>query len=138
MTESWDLSVWGGGIGKHPSLSIYYKGKFDASSIAGVYEAMDVLIVPSIWKETFSLVTLEAISYGVPVIVSNNVGARDIVKEYNPRFVYHSEEELKSLICKILSDKSVLSDFNNKILNEKWTYSMKEHAKKVVDLIYML
>lgn len=138
MAESWDLSVWGGGVGKHPSLSIYYKGKFDASSIADVYEAMDVLIVPSIWKETFSLVTLEALSYGVPVIVSDNVGAQDIVKTYNPKFVYHSEEELKSLICEILSDKSVLADFNDKILNEKWIYSMKEHTKKIVDLIYRL
>ena len=46
----------------------YYKGKFDASTIADVYHAMDVLVVPSIWKETFSLVTLEVLSYGVPVI----------------------------------------------------------------------
>ena len=67
MTESWTLSVWGGGIGKHRSLPVYYKGKFDASTVADVYDAMDVLIVPSIWKETFSLVTLEALSYGVPV-----------------------------------------------------------------------
>ena len=50
MSESWDLSVWGGGVGKHPSLPIYYKGKFDSSTIADVYEAMDVLIVPSIWS----------------------------------------------------------------------------------------
>ena len=84
MIESWDLSVWGGGVGTHPSLPVYYKGKFDSSTIADVYSAMDVLIVPSIWKETFSLVTLEALSYGVPVIVSDNVGAQDIVKLYNP------------------------------------------------------
>lgn len=136
MAESWDLSVWGGGIGKHPSLPVYYKGKFDASSIADVYDAMDVLIVPSIWKETFSLVTLEALSYGVPVIVSDNVGAQDIVKLYNPKFVYHSTEELRGLFLGILLDKSMLSEFNNKLLNSEWKFSMEEHAKEIIDLIY--
>lgn len=136
MSDSWDLSVWGGGIGKHPSLPVFYKGKFDTSTIADVYEAMDVLIVSSIWKETFSLVTLEALSYGVPVIVSDNVGAQDIVKLYNPKFVYHSKEELKDLILGMLSDKSLLSEFNNKLLNSEWKFSMEEHAKEVIDKIY--
>ena len=136
MSESWDLSVWGGGVGKHPSLPIYYKGKFDSSTIADVYEAMDVLIVPSIWKETFSLVTLEALSYGIPVIVSDNVGAQDIVKLYNPKFVYHSEDELKSLIYEILSDKNLLAEFNDKLLSSKWKYSMEEHAKEIIGKIY--
>lgn len=136
MIESWDLSVWGGGVGTHPSLPVYYKGKFDSSTIADVYSAMDVLIVPSIWKETFSLVTLEALSYGVPVIVSDNVGAQDIVKLYNPKFVYHSEDELKSLICEILSDKNLLAEFNDKLLSSKWKYSMEEHAMEIIDKIY--
>lgn len=136
MIESWDLSVCGGGVGTHPSLPVYYKGKFDSSTIADVYNAMDVLIVPSIWKETFSLVTLEALSYGVPVIVSDNVGAQDIVKLYNPKFVYHSEDELKSLICEILLDKNLLADFNDQLLSSKWKYSMEEHAKEIIGKIY--
>lgn len=135
-SDSWDLSVWGSGVGIHPSLPVYYKGKFDSSTIADVYSAMDVLIVPSIWKETFSLVTLEALSYGVPVIVSDNVGAQDIVKLYNPKFVYHSGDELKSLICEILSDKNLLAEFNDKLLSSKWKYSMEEHAKEIIDKIY--
>ena len=136
MIESWDLSVWGSCVGTHPSLPVYYKGKFDSSTIADVYSAMDVLIVPSIWKETFSLVTLEALSYGVPVIVSDNVGAQDIVKLYNPKFVYHSGDELKSLICEILSDKNLLAEFNDKLLSSKWKYSMEEHAKEIIGKIY--
>ena len=138
MTESWTLSVWGGGIGKHRSLPVYYKGKFDASTVADVYDAMDVLIVPSIWKETFSLVTLEALSYGVPVIVSDNVGAQDIVKLYEPKFVYHDDKELKCLICEILFNRSLLSDFNDKLKKSEWKYSMEEHAIEVIDLIYKI
>ena len=135
-SDSWDLAIWGGGVGKHSSLPIYYKGKFDASNIADVYQTIDVLVVPSIWKETFSLVTLEALSYGVPVIVSDNVGAQDIVKEYNPRFVYHSEDELKCLLKEILEDRSILRDFNQKILDMPWKHGMEEHAKEVIEKIY--
>ena len=104
--------------------------------IADVYDAMNVLIVPSIWKETFSLVTLEALSYGVPVIVSDTVGAQDIVKRYNPKFVYHSEDELKCLLKEILKDRSLLQDFNQKILDKPWKHGMEEHAKEIVDKIY--
>lgn len=136
MNDSWELSVWGGGVGKHSSLPIFYKGKFKASEIGDVYDFIDVLVVPSIWKETFSLVTLEALSYGVPVIVSDNVGAQDIVKQYNPRFVYHSEDELRELLLEILNDRGVLKDFNNKILENPWKYSMEEHAKDIVDKLY--
>lgn len=134
--DSWELAIWGGGVGKHASLPIYYRGKFDSSSIAKVYHDMDVLVVPSIWKETFSLVTLEALSYGVPVIVSDNVGAQDIVKEYNPRFVYHSKGELKGLLREILEDRNMLQDFNQKILDMPWKHGMEEHAKEIFDKIY--
>lgn len=135
-SDSWNLSVWGGGVGKYPSLPVFYKGKFGPSTIADVYDAMDVLVVPSIWKETFSLVTLEALSYGVPVIVSDNVGAQDIVKEYNSRFVYHSEDELKCLLKEILEDRSLLQDFNQKVLDIPWKHGMEEHAKEMIDKIY--
>ena len=136
VSDYWDLSVWGGGVGKHPSLPVFYKGKFGPSTIADVYDAMDVLVVPSIWKETFSLVTLEALSYGVPVIVSENVGAQDIVKLYNSRFVYHSENELREQLLEILNDRTILLDFNSKILKMPWKHSMEEHAKEIIDKLY--
>ena len=40
LDATWDLSVWGGGIGKHPLLPVFYKGKLNASMIADVYDAM--------------------------------------------------------------------------------------------------
>ena len=78
---------------------------------------MDVLIVPSIWKETFGFVVLEALSYGVPVIVSDNVGAKDIVKQYDERFVFTSASELLALLNQIFKDRSLLVEFNEKVLN---------------------
>ena len=137
-SDSWDLAIWGGGVGKHSSLPIYYKGKFDAFTIADVYEAMDVLVVPSIWKETFSLVTLEALSYGVPVIVSDNVGAQDIVKQYDERFVYHERKDLEIILKAIIEDRYILRDFNRQICELPWSHDMLSHAEEIVNRIYSL
>lgn len=136
MPDSWELAIWGGGVGQHASLPIYYRGKFNSSTIAKVYHGMDVLIVPSIWKETFSLVTLEALSYGVPVIVSDNVGAQDVVKGYSPRFVYHSKDDLKGLLMEVIRNRSLLLEYNQRILNRPWKHDMEEHVENVVEEIY--
>ena len=138
MEDKWELSVWGGKVGKHPTLPIQYKGKYSAQTIENVYEAMDVLIVPSVWKETFSLVTLEALSYGVPVIVSDNVGAQDVVKQYDERFVYHERKDLEIILKAIIEDKSILRDFNRQICELPWSHDMLSHAEEIVNRIYSL
>lgn len=130
----WQLDIWGGKKGKEKNSLVYYRGKFDSCSVADVYDEMDVLVVPSIWKETFGFVVLEALSYGVPVIVSDNVGAKDVVRQYNERFIFTSESELSVLLNNIIKDRSLLVNFNEKILNLEWKYSMEDHAKDIIKL----
>lgn len=135
--QKWNLSVWGGSVGIDSECpDIYYKGKFDDSSINNVYDEMDVLIVPSIWKETFSLITLEALSYGVPVIVSDNVGAKDLVSIYNSEFIYRTELELEKLLNKILINRSSLINFNSEILNKEWSHSIEKHIEVLNSKLY--
>ena len=132
--DIWRLDVWGGKTGKEKNWPVYYRGKFNNNSITDVYEDMDILVVPSIWKETFGFVVLEALSYGVPVIVSDNVGAKDIVRQYDERFVFASETELLLLLNKIIDDRSLLVNFNEKILNGEWKHLMQEHTEEILGL----
>ena len=129
-----DVMVWGGR--KMERGRIHYRGKFSQSQLADVYAEMDVLVVPSIWKETFSLVTLEALSYGVPVIVSDNVGAQDIVKQYDERFVYHDGMELTELLRTIIEDKSLLQEYNRRIGEFPWNHDMRTHANEIINRLY--
>lgn len=129
-----DIMAWGGKRGEKGR--VHYRGKFKKEQLPQVYQEMDLLVVPSIWKETFSLVTLEALSYGVPVLVSDNVGAQDIVKEYDASFVYHTEKELRVKLAKLVDDKSELIEYNNSILSMTWQHDMKEHAKEILDKLY--
>ena len=52
---------------------------FAHSELDKIMSEADVVVAPSIWYETFGFTVLEALSYGVPVIVSNHVGAKDII-----------------------------------------------------------
>lgn len=134
--DKWRLDVWGDAIGQDESLPIYYRGKFTHSAIETVYTTMDIMVVPSLCHETFSLVTLEALSYGVPVLVSDTVGAKDIVKEYDSKFVFHSDEELVSLLDLLVDDKSLLRNYNEAIIANDWRHSMSEHAQEIIEELY--
>lgn len=59
----------------------------------------DVLVAPSIWYETFGFTVLEALSFGVPVIVTEHVGARDIMGEGGVVLPAGSAQALKEAIA---------------------------------------
>ncbi|MGM9947036.1 glycosyltransferase [Floccifex sp.] len=64
-----------------PEKSPYIKvhERYTYQDLKKIFQETDVLVCPSILYETFGFTVLEALSYGVPVIISNNVGAKDIL-----------------------------------------------------------
>ena len=62
------------------SYMVVKEDGFIHSQLQEIMDSVDVLIAPSVWYETFGFTVLEALSFGVPVIVSDRVGAKDIVK----------------------------------------------------------
>lgn len=62
-------------------MSPYIKvhNRYTYNDLEKIFDETDVLVVPSIWYETFGYTVLEALSYGVPVIISGTVGAKDIL-----------------------------------------------------------
>ncbi|WDV25780.1 glycosyltransferase [Pediococcus acidilactici] len=109
-------------------------GRFNHDNLEKVYGQVDVLVVPSIWKETFNLITLEALSYGIPVLVSQNVGAKDLYKNAEGNFVFNSREELRKLIIKLIVDKSFLAKLREIIYNLQIPFGEEDHARKILDL----
>lgn len=136
-TDQLSLAVYGGRIGVDEYLpNVYYKGRFGVEMQEKVYDGMDLLVVPSIWNETFSLVTLEALSYGVPVLVSDMVGAKDVVAQYDAHFVFKTKEDLYALLKKLVDNKTELIRYNETIISSPWHWSMEQHAKEIVETIY--
>lgn len=135
--DKWQLDVWGSHVGNDNILPIYYRGKFASSAIEMVYSTMDIMVVPSQWHETFSLVTLEALSFGVPVIVSDKVGAQDIVREYDPIFVFHDEAELVKLLKTLIDNHFVLAEYNKKICSMPWKHDIRSHTEEIIKKVYL-
>lgn len=133
---NWTLNVWEGcvyGIDSECE-NIVYRGRYTQQQLPKVYEETDLLIVPSKWKETFSLVALEALSFGVPVLMSVNVGAQILIENIAPNFIYQTEEELKNKLRKILENPSVLAEYNqNIIVDKKMNFSEEQHVKDILD-----
>lgn len=63
-----------------PYMRINENG-FKPKDLEGIFKETDVLVAPSIWYETFGFTVLEALSFGTPVIVSDRVGAKDIIHD---------------------------------------------------------
>lgn len=130
---NWELHIYGNFKGVDSECNkIKYKGTFKNNDIKQIYSNINLLVVPSIWKETFSLVTLEALSYGTPCLVSNNVGAKDLIKQIDSRFIFeigNIEEKLLS----ILNNISILIEYNKKILNFNLLTSEK-HTRDIISL----
>ena len=62
-----------------PAPYIKSHRRYSYAELEKIFDETDVLVAPSIWYETFGFTVLEALSYGVPVIISGNVGAKDIL-----------------------------------------------------------
>ncbi|MGE3267926.1 MAG: glycosyltransferase family 4 protein [Chloroflexota bacterium] len=89
-------TLWGGGIhhendGGYDSTvyaeladgiangRVHPLGNVPADQMAAVYTAADILVVPSVWKEAFGMVALEAAACGKPVIASATGGLAEAV-----------------------------------------------------------
>ena len=115
---------------------IQYQPPYKYSQLSEILYHLDGTLVPSKWYETFSLVTLESLAHGRPVIVSDHVGAKDIVYEYNPNFIFSSQSELKNILKSILLNPKILIKENEKILSQPWKFSMEKHSQDIFSFYY--
>lgn len=98
IRKDFELNVFFKPVEKAPYIKEYER--YSYSELGLIMDHTDVLVQPSLWNETFGYTVLEALSYGVPVIVSNHVGAKDIVPFGGGRIV-HNGQELKNAICEL-------------------------------------
>ena len=85
-------------------------GRYDHDDLPRVMAGIDVMLVPSTTLESYGLVLVEALAYGVPVIASDMVGsAYEFVRDGKNGFVFPVErpERLRELIELVARDPAV-------------------------------
>jgi len=105
--------------------------------LADVMDKFDILVVPSEWNETFGFTVLEALSYGIPVIVSNNVGAKDLIEQAKNGYIISVDdngEELFKVMKNVIIDKQKVSKMSENIYNTTEIKSMSQHNEEIEQL----
>jgi UDP-glucose:(heptosyl)LPS alpha-1,3-glucosyltransferase len=101
------LVVGKGNIRKYTKLAlslgigdrIVFSGALGKAEIARVYMASDIFSILSQF-DTFGMVVLEAMAASLPVVISSNVGARDMVREGRNGFVVADGENAEQIAAK--------------------------------------
>jgi glycosyltransferase involved in cell wall biosynthesis len=68
-----------GGVWPEPRLVL--RPRFTPAELPAILAELDVVLVPSLVLESFSIVTREALQYGVPVIASRCLGPEDVLRD---------------------------------------------------------
>jgi UDP-glucose:(heptosyl)LPS alpha-1,3-glucosyltransferase len=104
------------------------------TNIERYYIASDAFILLSIF-DTFGLVVLEAMAAGLPVIISKNVGAKDVVNDGRTGYIVDSEDT-QSIIDRIqqLADNDTWFKMRNETLKDVHMYTWDATSKRVSDI----
>jgi len=144
----WTLDVYGDGdedyleriklliTEKSLGQRVFLKGKLYPLDEA--YQTHDVFLFPTLAKEGFGRVAIEAMSYGLPVLTVNKYGPNDIVEDgYNGYKSSPSDfSAWANNLKQILSDKDLLIKMSNNALETvKNKYDIELINKQRYDII---
>ncbi len=109
--------------------------RYSYTELEKIFDETDVLIAPSIWYETFGFTVLEALSYGIPVIISGNVGAKDILTENSGIVIEDiTSQKLKEVLQSLTSEK--LTEMNKVIVENQEIMQTKDMSKQLETVCY--
>lgn len=133
--RNWSLDVWGTPVrdaqdATNPANApaIRRRGSFRPEDEESVFQNADLLVVPSICNETFGFVVAEALSFGLPVLCSDMVGAKILL---DSKWIFHGERGLRAALKKLFDDPSMLNEANARILAAPPVPTMERHEQDI-------
>ncbi len=115
----------------------HYFAAFFQEEMDKVFDKIDILVIPSEWMETFAMVAIEAISYGVPVLMTENVGAAKIISSVPEKIgivAKKGKPGLKEAIRELSGHPRLLEEMNQNILKADLDFDYSVHITKIIKL----
>ncbi|MGL5898221.1 MAG: glycosyltransferase, partial [Lactobacillaceae bacterium] len=103
--------------------NVLNRKRFSQNNIDNIFKNIQLLVIPSRWKETFGFLLLEALSHEVPVIVSSSMGSKDML----PDICVFDSKDLISTIMDMVSK-------NEKIEFAISLKSIENHSEEIINL----
>jgi glycosyltransferase involved in cell wall biosynthesis len=116
--------------------AVTFAGFLNQSEIGTAYAAADCLVLPSDDRETWGLVTNEAMIFGLPAIVSDRVGCGpDLVKEGETGFTFPvgETEALAGRMSALLASPARIRTMGSAAQMQVASYSPERGARAVVE-----
>ena len=118
------------------SKIIKFTGRVSEYQKSHLYQKAWVFVNPSL-IEGWGLTSIEANSYGTPVVASDVPGLRDSVKNPHTGYLvqYGNEDKFAEKIKSLLSDKSVLKKMGRNSVSWAKKFSWDKSAKELLEII---
>jgi glycosyltransferase involved in cell wall biosynthesis len=109
-------------------------GELNSTAVSEFLQASDIYVSPSI-VESFGLTTLEAMGAGLPCIVTNVSGSRDLVSNERGVIVEPANSmKLSKAIKFLIENKSLRNEMGSNARKEALNYDWPKVAKKYIDV----
>ena len=73
---------------KDDDKRISFEGAYSVKDTAAIHQDADLIVQPSLWFETYPLVCVAALVYGVPIVVPDLTGASELVQHGQNGFIF--------------------------------------------------
>ena len=91
-------------------LSVHWGGVYDRAELQSILAEHDVLVMPVIWEETFSVVIREALQAGLPVIAARRGALPEIIEDGRNGLLFEPENaaDLRRCLRRLLDEPGLL------------------------------
>lgn len=119
--------------------NITFMGHVSGDQLQDLYAAAIAVVVPSLAPETFGLSVIEGLAFGVPAIVRDAGGCREIIETTGAGFVFGDFAQLPLLLARLAGDAVLRDQLSHKARAgfERY-YTADRHIATYLDLIARL
>ncbi|MCL2481377.1 MAG: glycosyltransferase [Spirochaetaceae bacterium] len=110
----------------------HFTGFLNDTMVEKVFAMSDVYVMPSI-SEPFGLSPFEALLYDIPVVISEQSGASEILK-HAPKVNFSDTDELAAVIIKLLKDKELRETVVSQCKEDMQNISWKNSAARIMEI----
>jgi glycogen synthase len=118
------------------SSHFHFTGFLKREQVQQVWAVSHVYVMPSV-SEPFGITPLEAVQAGVPVIISNQSGVAEVMRNAI-KIDFWNVQALTNAICSLLKHKSLSKTISKRAQAEVRNFGWDRSAKKIKKLYYEL
>lgn len=124
-------------LAKH-DRRIHFMGRYENEDLPNILKGIDVLVIPSLWHETFSFTAREAVLSCTPVIASKVGAIPEVIYEGKNGYLFPAGDvdALRERMAYLAAQRERIEVLGNQSLSA--FKSFQEHVAEIEDLYLMI